>query len=590
MAIAAPPAQQPRREGSSVPMPGTCRQHSALYRQADEDLGFWMSTGRITRQLMAETVHLMRHLAYMDALEGLEKLYGSLIPDCEFVIVTTDTPNQKALVLNMTEGSSKASRQERRRQLAAAAASQRRNGRDLKQQQGQEQGQQGQGGAGGEVAGPTLSNLLNPFGVPGVPNGTYPILRASKSAAFPSDILIPSHDFHMLRYDSTVLNATDAQLKDLPWQMRRPLAFAQYDMQVTRHRHTDDPFTQREGTGGYPLCGGHGATTCPVRHHLLGVAKSLVSGSPYKLELRHAPVHSPNHLVDLHTPRSLALAAARAAVLKAVEEARAAGLGSTGGAATAGATGAAAAGDDAGPGANLALLPDHALTLSQEELEAEERAHQEYVAMLASIGSQRYIASSAFNANTLTTPGGGGGELSRDTAEAEAQAAARGVLPARLPAYLREAAQYRALLHLDGQGLSSSLERLLALGSVVLREKSGYYTFYEKALQPGVHYLPWWVKTPDDLRTQLQWIASNPDEAARIARAGATFAVTHLNADARSCYWLYLLQRLSKALTYRPSLDAHPHAMRVWRFKEQHIMRMRPARGQRSFFGQPFEP
>jgi hypothetical protein len=35
-------------------------------------------------------------------------------------------------------------------------------------------------------------------------------------------------------------------------------------------------------------------------------------------------------------------------------------------------------------------------------------------------------------------------------------------------------------VHVDGAGCSSALERLLPLGGVVLREESGYFTYFQQ--------------------------------------------------------------------------------------------------------------
>jgi hypothetical protein len=43
-------------------------------------------------------------------------------------------------------------------------------------------------------------------------------------------------------------------------------------------------------------------------------------------------------------------------------------------------------------------------------------------------------------------------------------------------------------------GSPHRLEQLLALGSLVIKEESGYQAFYHHLLQPGVHYVPFWKK------------------------------------------------------------------------------------------------
>ncbi len=64
-------------------------------------------------------------------------------------------------------------------------------------------------------------------------NGThYPTLRFAKTAAFPSVLLVPHHDFYLLRYDTTVLNATSDLNAKLPWSRREPAVYGRYNMWV----------------------------------------------------------------------------------------------------------------------------------------------------------------------------------------------------------------------------------------------------------------------------------------------------------------------------------------------------------------------
>lgn len=42
------------------------------------------------------------------------------------------------------------------------------------------------------------------------------------------------------------------------------------------------------------------------------------------------------------------------------------------------------------------------------------------------------------------------------------------------------------------------LEQLLALGSLVFKEESGYHAFFHHLISPHQHYLPVWKETPKD--------------------------------------------------------------------------------------------
>eukprot|EP00195_Chlamydomonas_chlamydogama_P008851 CAMPEP_0202897950 /NCGR_PEP_ID=MMETSP1392-20130828/6577_1 /ASSEMBLY_ACC=CAM_ASM_000868 /TAXON_ID=225041 /ORGANISM="Chlamydomonas chlamydogama, Strain SAG 11-48b" /LENGTH=391 /DNA_ID=CAMNT_0049583727 /DNA_START=248 /DNA_END=1424 /DNA_ORIENTATION=- len=121
---------------------------------------------------------------------------------------------------------------------------------------------------------------------------------------------------------------------------------------------------------------------------------------------------------------------------------------------------------------------------------------------------------------------------------------------------LTEHARYKYLLHVDGQALSSRMEQLLPMNSLVFKEESGYRTFYYHLLKPMVHYVPVWKDTPDDMLDMLAWAKQHDVEAKKIAQAGQELALKYLNKRARACYWYRLLVEFSKLLRYKPSLAA----------------------------------
>ncbi|GIL74228.1 hypothetical protein Vretimale_1982 [Volvox reticuliferus] len=114
--------------------------------------------------------------------------------------------------------------------------------------------------------------------------------------------------------------------------------------------------------------------------------------------------------------------------------------------------------------------------------------------------------------------------------------------------------EYRYLLHVDGQGLSSKLETLLTLGSLVMKEESGYMAFYHHLLKPFEHYVPVWpVGTgPETILDALAWARSHDEEAHQIATAGQQLAARYLSTQARACFWLKLLQEYAATLSYDP--------------------------------------
>lgn len=75
------------------------------------------------------------------------------------------------------------------------------------------------------------------------------------------------------------------------------------------------------------------------------------------------------------------------------------------------------------------------------------------------------------------------------------------------------------LLLLPVQALSSRLEQLLPLGSLVFKDESGYRTFYSHLLKPHVHYLPFWDgpdNQPQDILEQLDWAQVRDQEGSSI--------------------------------------------------------------------------
>ncbi|KXZ41246.1 hypothetical protein GPECTOR_608g690 [Gonium pectorale] len=119
---------------------------------------------------------------------------------------------------------------------------------------------------------------------------------------------------------------------------------------------------------------------------------------------------------------------------------------------------------------------------------------------------------------------------------------------------MEEFAGYRYLLHVDGQGLSSRLEFLLTLGSLVLKEESGYVAYYHHLLRPYEHYVPVWKagSGPEDILEAVDWARAHDAEAQRIAAAGQAFAARHLSAQARVCFWQRLFLSYAAVMTYDP--------------------------------------
>ncbi|GLI62738.1 hypothetical protein VaNZ11_005470 [Volvox africanus] len=136
---------------------------------------------------------------------------------------------------------------------------------------------------------------------------------------------------------------------------------------------------------------------------------------------------------------------------------------------------------------------------------------------------------------------------------------------------------YKYLAHLDGQGISSRLEQLLSLGSLVFKEASGYYAYYYRSLlQHRVSLVEFWrdeeVDGPEDVLRELDWAEANDEEAARVAAEGQRIAATYLTGNGRTCYWYRLMHGLRSVLSYTPLLSQWPEAQPLRLVVEQQLL------------------
>ncbi|PNW78714.1 hypothetical protein CHLRE_09g387652v5 [Chlamydomonas reinhardtii] len=120
------------------------------------------------------------------------------------------------------------------------------------------------------------------------------------------------------------------------------------------------------------------------------------------------------------------------------------------------------------------------------------------------------------------------------------------------------------LLHLDGQTCSSRLEQLLVLGSLVLKEESGYRAFFHHLIKPHEHYLPFWKTSPEEAADAINWAKENDGKASEMAAAAQAVAKRYLHNKAIMCYWLTLLQEMSKLQRYRTGPDAGDRKYPTW--------------------------
>lgn len=121
---------------------------------------------------------------------------------------------------------------------------------------------------------------------------------------------------------------------------------------------------------------------------------------------------------------------------------------------------------------------------------------------------------------------------------------------------MQEWGRNKYVVHVDGITCSTKLEKSLSTSSLVLREQSGFYTFYENLLRPFEHYVPWWKAYPDDLVDALQWAERNPGDAERIGTAGRAFFDAYLTGPSLRAYWVSLFGEYAKLQTFRVA-DRH---------------------------------
>lgn len=111
---------------------------------------------------------------------------------------------------------------------------------------------------------------------------------------------------------------------------------------------------------------------------------------------------------------------------------------------------------------------------------------------------------------------------------------------------------FKFLLDIDGNSFS---QRLLTFvrhsGSLVIRA-SVFECWVLDRLRPWVHYVPLRLDM-SNLRPTLQWLATNDDEARRIARRANAYAARWLRQQDMACYWFRLLLEYAR-LTEAPPM------------------------------------
>jgi Glycosyl transferase family 90 len=127
---------------------------------------------------------------------------------------------------------------------------------------------------------------------------------------------------------------------------------------------------------------------------------------------------------------------------------------------------------------------------------------------------------------------------------------------------IAEMLQYKAIVMLEGNDVSSGLKWALFSNSVVVMQAPMYTSWaMEELLQPWVHYIPI-LDDFSDVEQKVQWILDHDEEAQKIARNGRLWMadlVYHPDA-VNDNEWVIdeTLQRYRAHFLYNPSLKSIP--------------------------------
>lgn len=113
--------------------------------------------------------------------------------------------------------------------------------------------------------------------------------------------------------------------------------------------------------------------------------------------------------------------------------------------------------------------------------------------------------------------------------------------------------KYKYQINIDGTVAAYRLPYLLAGGSVVFKQDSGYYEHFYNELRPWEHYLP--IRADlGDLLEKIRWARSHDEEVKKIALAGQQFARNHLMGDKILCYYYKLFKQYAKLQISEPQV------------------------------------
>lgn len=102
---------------------------------------------------------------------------------------------------------------------------------------------------------------------------------------------------------------------------------------------------------------------------------------------------------------------------------------------------------------------------------------------------------------------------------------------------------YKYYLNIDGVVMGGRLNKLAALGGVILQHQSGYYENIDALLNPGEHYLPIEYDL-SDLVSKVKWLQRNDEKAQRMAEKAKSLAEQRMRFEDQICYIWRALEAL----------------------------------------------
>jgi len=102
---------------------------------------------------------------------------------------------------------------------------------------------------------------------------------------------------------------------------------------------------------------------------------------------------------------------------------------------------------------------------------------------------------------------------------------------------------YKYFVNLDGVVMGGRLNKLMALGGVVLQHEAGYTEYVDALMKPYEHYVPISYDL-SDLTAKVKWLQQNDAEARRIAENGKKLANQRMRLEDHICYIWRALEAL----------------------------------------------